>query len=92
MTRKKLEFEPIARAFGNMIGDFITQAAKSGLEGAAEGATEAVLDHVQDRLRGADDKITTARKKAKARKKPLQKRQVIEVEVLDDEHREPRRH
>jgi len=87
MANKKMEIDRIAGALGNMIGEFITQAASRGLEGAAEGATEALLDHVQERLRGADEKISTARKRVRARKKPVLKRQFVEVEVVDDDSR-----
>lgn len=92
MAAKKIEFNPIAAAIGNMIGEFITQAAAKGLEGAAEGATEALLDHAQERLRGVDDKISSARKKARAKKKTPARRQIVEVEVLDPNEHEPRRH
>lgn len=68
----KINLEPLIGAFGNILGR------------AIEGAAEAVIDEVQDRLHDVDDRMTTAKKKvrarrAKARRQPEPEKVVVEV-------------
>lgn len=74
------KFQPFLNALGGL------------LSRAAEGAAESVLDEVQGKVREIDDRITTARKRANAKRKasvPKRSRvedDVIVVEVVPSKH------
>lgn len=67
--------------------DLLAQAASKLAVKAVEGAADAVLEEVQEALTGANEKIGTARKKAKARgaakRSPQNDVEIIDAEVID---------
>ena len=75
------KFQPFLNALGGL------------LSRATEAAAESVLDEVQGKVREIDDRITTARKRANAKRKASASRRpreneddTIEVEVVPSKH------